>query len=187
MNENPKAYKSVRLPCFAYNEPGAYFVTICTAGRACVLGAIENDTAHLTDVGEIVREELLRSFSIRKELMLDCHVIMPNHLHVVVIIGDADGAHYRAALRESASYDADLKRGTRQRSARSISSFVAQFKAVSTKRVNELRRGSGERLWQPSFYEHVIRTDDDLNGIRVYVQSNPAQWALDRENPDVHP
>ena len=60
---------------------------------------------------------------------------------------------------------------------------VGAFKTVSTKRLNKSRLTEGAPLWQRDFYEHVIRSEDELQVIREYVLSNPARWEEDRNNP----
>jgi putative transposase len=69
------------------------------------------------------------------------------------------------------------------RKPRSVASFVAQFKAAATRRVNMARRTPAAALWQRNYYEHVIRDADDYEAIRWYIETNPTRWALDEENP----
>jgi REP element-mobilizing transposase RayT len=129
----------------------------------------------LTDIGRIVQAEWERSTTIRSEIALDVFVVMPNHLHGVVFITELEsGSHCRARLRPE----------EHRRKPRSLGSFIAGFKAYSTKRINELRGTPGQRIWQPDYYEHVIRGEKDLLQIREYIINNPTQWALDEDNPD---
>ena len=62
---------------------------------------------------------------------------------------------------------------------------MAGFKSAATKRINELRNAPGTPVWQRNYYEHVIRDEYDLSRVRDYIVNNPAQWALDRDNPAV--
>jgi REP element-mobilizing transposase RayT len=62
--------------------------------------------------------------------------------------------------------------------------MIGALKTVSTEEVNLLKGTPGARLWQRGFYEHIIRTERELARIREYITNNPAQWSLDRENPD---
>jgi len=78
------------------------------------------------------------------------------------------GAHGRAPL---------------QRPPRSLGSFIAGFKCAATGRANERRAAPGARLWQRNYYEHIIRDERELETIRHYIRANPANWALDRDNP----
>ncbi|MCK4693454.1 MAG: hypothetical protein KAT23_07475 [Anaerolineales bacterium] len=163
--------RSIRLQNYDYSQPGAYFVTICTYRRKCLFGYVEKGTMHLTNFGEIARQEWLRSEEIRSEIRLDLFVVMPNHLHCIVVITHSDGivgAHGRAPLR---------------RSPRSLGSFIAGFKSVVTRRISQTRGTSGSPVWQRNYYEHVIRSEDELQQIREYILNNPARWFEDPDNP----
>ena len=165
--------RSVRLPAYDYSQPGAYFVTIVTDQRQCAFGAIVAGHMRLNEIGAVVREEWLRSAEIRGEIALGEYVIMPSHVHGIVIIRDV-GAHGHAPLPVR----------TRQRSARSLGSFVAGYKGAATKRINVIRGTPGHPVWQRNYYEHVIRSDEELNRIRQYIIDNPIHWDEDPENPN---
>ena len=81
---------SHRLSRWNYANEAAYYITIVTQNRHCVLGQIENKKMVLSDFGKIVKTEWLKSFDIRQELFLDEYVIMPNHLHAIVILRNMD-------------------------------------------------------------------------------------------------
>lgn len=178
-----------RLRNFDYSQPGGYFVTMCTVQRECMLGKIEAGSTVLSPVGKIVREEWLRSPSLQIEIRLDEFVVMPNHLHGIVFIEAKDDrltderlsiqkkaeSHCRARLQNEA---------VKHRGPRSLASFISSFKAYTARQANILLNTPGSRLWQPDYYEHVIRDDDDLRNIRQYIVNNPLQWELDKENPD---
>lgn len=66
-----------------------------------------------------------------------------------------------------------------------VGRLIGAFKTVSTKRVNELRQTSGGKLWQRNYWEHVVRNEPELNHLREYIQTNPAQWELDKLNPNL--
>jgi REP element-mobilizing transposase RayT len=83
--------RSIRLQNYDYSQPGAYFVTICTYKRECLFGHIEDGVIYYTIFGEIVCQEWSRSDTIRSEIRLDLFVVMPNHLHGIVVITHSDG------------------------------------------------------------------------------------------------
>ncbi len=172
--------RSIRLHGYDYTLPGAYFVTICTAGRACLFGEVVNGEMILNEYGRIMEEEWARSGNIRREMTLDAFVVMPNHLHGVVILnsdplGTATvGAHGRAPLRL-------------ERAPRSLGAFVAGFKSAATKGINALRGSPGATVWQRNYYEHIIRDDADLEATQWYILDNPARWGEDPDNPAVNP
>jgi REP element-mobilizing transposase RayT len=66
----------------------------------------------------------------------------------------------------------------------SLGAIVGNFKSVTARRINRVRKTPGVRVWQRNYYEHIIRNERELNGIRQYIRDNPARWAEDRENPD---
>ncbi len=131
--------RSIRLKGYDYTQAGAYFVTICTQGRACLFGEVVNGEMRLNEWGEIVREEWFRSAQIRQEIQLnlDEFVVMPNHIHGIVWFvcdGISVGVHGRAPLPV-------------QRILRSLASFIAGFKSAVTKQINEQCSTPGMPVW----------------------------------------
>jgi REP-associated tyrosine transposase len=98
MKYDPKRHhrRSIRLREYDYSSPGAYFTTLCTHDEQCLFGEIVDGHMHRSQYGEIVQEEWLRSATIRKEIQLDAWVVMPNHVHGIVIITSPAGAHGHA-------------------------------------------------------------------------------------------
>ena len=68
-----------------------------------------------------------------------------------------------------------------------LSEIVRAFKSFSAKRINALRKTQGIPVWQRNYYEHIIRNDDEYNRIHLYIESNPAHWMEDDENPEKKP
>jgi REP element-mobilizing transposase RayT len=171
---NPRihARHSIRLRYYDYARPGAYFITICTFERQLVLGEVANDGVNLSEVGQSVREEWLRSAEIRGEVNLGEFVVMPNHFHAIVMI-DPPESRPRLLPRPS---DDGTPSGT-------LSSLVAGFKAATTRRANAILGTSGRSFWQHNYHERVIRDDDELKRISEYVVLNPLTWADDPNHP----
>jgi len=176
----PLHRRSIRLRGYDYRQAGAYFVTIVAHNRTCLFGDILGGDMRLSSAGHAAQEQWLRSSDIREEIELDAFVVMPNHLHGIVVVkshsaADAPpidvGAHGRAPLRPPL------------RSPRSLGSFIAGFKASATKCINAARGTPGAPVWQRNYHEHIIRNEDSLNRIRQYILDNPASWSMDRENP----
>ncbi|KKQ55107.1 MAG: hypothetical protein US74_C0041G0016, partial [Parcubacteria group bacterium GW2011_GWA2_38_13] len=80
--------KSLRLPEYDYSQAGYYFVTICTENKKCLFGKVENGKMILNQFGKIVDEEWKKTLEIRKNVLLDAFIIMPNHVHGIIIAGD---------------------------------------------------------------------------------------------------
>jgi REP element-mobilizing transposase RayT len=163
--------RSTRLPGYDYASPGAYFVTVCTHERTCLFGEIDKGGVNLRPPGEIVWatwNELPRHFP---DLEVDALVVMPNHLHGILALqgrGTACRAPTEAFGRPVSG---------------SIPTIVRSFKSAAAREINRIRRTPGAAVWQRGYFEHIIRTPDDLNRLRRYIESNPLRWALDRENP----
>jgi REP element-mobilizing transposase RayT len=164
---------SIRLPGYDYSQNGAYFVTLCTQGRECLFGDIIDGAMRLNEIGELVEEEWRKTAIIRNEIELDEWVIMPNHIHGILIISQGRGTARRAPTFEQFGKPVPG----------SIPTVIRSFKSAVTKRSNIMRGTSGVRLWQRNYYEIVIRNEDELNHIRRYIIENPTNWNTDRENP----
>lgn len=180
---------SARWQHWDYGWSGAYFITICTAGRQYLFGDIIDGKMHLSTIGERVLMEWEKSFAIRPNLFCDEFVIMPNHIHAILRIencGDVRGGNVHGC--NARGRDAQLcvstktpiaNTGVAYRSPKSISSFVACFKSTATKRCyNEHLIVS--TLWQPRFRDHIIRNNAEYQRIAEYIQNNPQKWNSDR-------
>ncbi len=190
MKYNPNTHHrlSTRLREWDYSWPWWYYVTICTYDRRCLFGKIVDNMVELSEIGEIVREEWMRTPAIRPEIELDDFVVMPNHIHGIIIIGTSVGATGPVAHKKE--QDNSVNRATHQVAptktlvSGSLGAVVGQFKSKSAKRINVMRGREGVSVWQRGFHDHIIRNDADLHRIRTYIANNPLQWALDEENPD---
>jgi len=165
--------QTTRLPDHDYTQ-GAYFVTICTHDGALLFGDIVDGRMILNDNGRIAADEWQRSASIRQELSLDEWIIMPNHIHGIIIVG-ADG-------RPPQPNACPPQRARLFRPPRSLGSFIAGYKSVVTKRINEQRVQRGP-VFQRNYYDRIIRDGNEWSRIREYIRLNPTQWAQDKENP----
>lgn len=170
-NELPKR-KSIRLKNFDYSTAGAYFVTICTENRenyfwnagidlqmfkweSVGANCVRPKNLPLSSVGKIVAGELERWDKTYGSVSLQSYVIMPNHLHMIVVISaDENG---------------------RPQVAPTLNRMVKQFKGAVTKKV-------GKPIWQKSFIEHIIRDREDYEARRKYIRDNPIRWYYEKLN-----
>jgi putative transposase len=166
--------RSLRLKEYDYSQPGAYFITLCTHKRRCILGEVIEDEMRLNDVGRLVETEWLNTAKIRPYVSLDAFIVMPNHFHAIFFIQHRAGATHRVA-------PTGAKPGGGPEPA-SVGAIVGQFKSRVTKEINAWH--SFGSLWQRNYYEHVIRDEEDLNRIRQYIQDNPRRWLDDENNPE---
>lgn len=176
-----KHRKSIRLKGYDYSQEGAYFITICTYNRECILGNVVNGKMQLNKYGEIVETEWLRTAKMRDNVELDVYIIMPNHLHGILFIVDkCRGTMHRApTTNHIPKYESFGKPVSG-----SIPTIIRGFKSAVTKQINEIRHIADVPVWQRNYYEHIIRYEEELNKIREYIINNPLKWELDIENPD---
>ncbi|GGA26730.1 transposase [Okeania sp. KiyG1] len=183
--------RSLRLRGYDYSQAGAYFLTICTYNRQTLFGEILDGKMQLNQLGEVVAEEWERSAQIRQEIELDYSVIMPNHLHGIVVINNVGANNPVGANGRSPLHDHFVSRHQTplRMKPRSISSLMAGFKSAVTKRINQIRY-HGEQLatsapvWQRNYYEHIIRNETSLNQLRQYIIENPLKWEIDQLHPN---
>lgn len=182
--------RSIRLRDYDYSQGGAYFLTICTKDRDCLfwnVGAYGHTPRlatplPLNDLGRIVEEEWLRTPEIRPHIELDAYVVMPNHVHGIVVINTDEKTFTERRERPGVYQYAPTKDSIRSPS-QTIGAVVRGFKSSVTARVNSLRGTPGTPVWQRNYYEHTIRNDGDVTRIRDYIAANPASWTDDENNP----
>ncbi|MGE4159340.1 MAG: transposase [Planctomycetota bacterium] len=164
--------RSIRIPWHNYALPYGYFITICANGGACVFGHITHGKMILNDWGVIVQKEWNKTACLRNDVRLDSSVIMPNHFHATMMLGWVqDRAPCAAPL-----HGREKSRGP---IPRSLGTIVCSFKAAVTRRARECGWPKNQPIWQRNYYEHIIRSEDDLNRIREYVSLNPLRWNED--------
>jgi putative transposase len=165
---NRRNRHSTRLAGHDYAQQGAYFITICCRDRIHLFGEIIDGKMILNECGLIAQNEWMQTPIVRPSIGLDEFVVMPNHIHGIIIVG----ATRRVAPTKTANGPAPG----------SIGAIIGQFKSITTKRINMDRHSSGESAWQRGFYDHIIRNAKSMNQIREYIASNPLKWDYDREN-----
>ena len=170
---------SIRLKGYDYSQPGAYFVTACVQGDAFVLGDVANGVIRLNTAGIIVQECWEWLEQQYGHVRLDEYVVMPNHLHGIIILAGPAGALDDGWGGSRTAPTSEIPRIRPKPLGRPIGAF----KTVSTKRLNRLWDSAGERIWQRGFFERVIRDKHALGRIREYISSNPVRWDMDNENP----
>ena len=155
--------KAPRLRGYDYTAPGAYFITICAKNRECLFGSIPptpvgvdaridpraDVPVFLTPLGQIVQSHL------RAIPGVAAYVVMPNHLHCLIVVSEADGS------------------GPMQASAPTVSQMIRVFKG-------KVAHDAGVAVFQRSFYDHVVRNETEYREIYDYILTNPARWVMDK-------
>ena len=185
-----QARRSIRLPEYDYASAGAYFITICTQDRADRFGEIADGAMRLNACGQIVRDELARTSTVRPEMRLDAWIVMSNHVHFVTwIVGAYGGTSVVGAYGNTpgtgargngeAYVDTPLPAPGFRSPSRTVGAMVRGFKSATTTRINTMGGTPGVPVWQRNYHEHIIRDLGEMARIRRYVAQNPARWADD--------
>jgi len=169
--------RSIRLRGFDYSQAGVYFVTICADRRRALFGKVVDGSMRLNWLGRIVEQTWLEIPLHCANVGLDAHVVMPNHLHGILVVYKR--ARHAVPLPVS---DQHAEAFGQPREA-SIPTIVRSFKAAVTKKVHERIPHLRLPVWQRGYFEHVIRPGDNMGRIIGYIYENPKRWLWDKENP----
>jgi REP element-mobilizing transposase RayT len=126
------------------------------------VGSVENGDLRLNRLGEIVAACWAEIPSHNRGARLDEFVVMPNHVHGVVLLDQAEDG---------------------QSPVHALSQVIGGFKSASAGRINQVRGTAGAPVWQRGYYERIVRGERALDNIRRYIVSNPALWDADEDNP----
>jgi REP element-mobilizing transposase RayT len=162
--------KNLRLRGYDYSRPGVYFITICTAEGEPLFGEIRSGQMIRNDAGNVLAEIWAHLPQRFPNIALDAFVVMPNHVHGVVVF-DKPGINQKQGAASSAPT-----------TVVALGRVVRSFKSESAIRVNAILKTSGRFVWQRNYFEHIVRTGKDLDEIRQYIHDNPLRWDSDPEN-----
>jgi REP element-mobilizing transposase RayT len=176
--KNKYRIESTRLKGWDYSNDAAYFITICVYNMINYFGKVIENKVNLSNIGEIVNKEWLKTEVIRKNIVLDEYVIMPNHIHGIIMIFnekyDGKVETHRVRLRNSRN------NCVKERDARrtSLPNIIKGFKSACTNTIRE--SGYTNFKWQARFHDHIIRNEKELFYIRQYILNNPIKWTFDK-------
>ncbi len=178
--KNQFRIESTRKCGYDYSANGFYFITMVCQNRICHLGNIINNSMVYSDFGYIVKEEWIKTFQIRKELELDEWVIMPNHMHAIIVINKSLD---QINIPESENTNKLI------RLPKSISSLIAGFKSAVNSKIddfidaNDLKIPKFNRenhFFQPNYHDRIIRTKEEYISKIEYIKNNPQNWNNDK-------
>ncbi len=178
--KNKYRIESTRLAGWDYSGVGLYFVTICTREKECFFGGVVDSEMRLSPIGKIVTDEWQKTPTIRPNVALDEWVVMPNHMHGIIVINDPSVGTPRAVEtpRRGVSTKPDSQPVSSRLKRGSLGSIIGQFKSICTKRI--WAQGYSHFGWQERYYDRIIRNERALQNIRHYIASNPSKWNSDR-------
>ncbi|MFN9353748.1 MAG: transposase [Chitinophagales bacterium] len=193
---NQYRISSARLAGYDYGQNGAYFITICTKNRIHYFGEIVDRKMILNVIGNLAHEywqEIPNHFSY---IELANFVVMPNHIHgILIIYKNTDNGYDRTlqvdipsvetlqgfsveTLQCNVSTDTVKNQKMAEISPKSgtISSIIRSYKSIVTKHARYIKP---EFEWQSRFHDHIIRNEPSFNNIQNYIENNPANWKQD--------
>lgn len=158
MNRELPKRKNARLKGYDYSSPGIYFLTICTENRKNLFWETVGATIGrpqeviLSGYGKYVEESILSIPRVYSSVTVNCYVIMPNHIHLLIQIHPDENG--------------------RPMVAPTVSRIINHMKGFVSKKI-------GRAIWQKLYYDHVVRNTDDYNGVVKYIWENPMSWQKD--------
>lgn len=167
--------KYLRLKGYDYSQPGGYFITICTHKKECLFGDVKEEKVVLSSTGQVASEFWLAIPRHFKNVELDEFVVMPNHVHgIIVLIDQCGGVKFNAPTKDRDYYSRiSPKQGA-------IPLIVRTYKSAVSTWCKQNRHENFE--WQRNYYDHIVRDEKDLAQVREYIANNPMKWDLDAEN-----
>ena len=155
--------KPNRLKEYDYSNAGYYFITICTKNKHPLFGKINGTRALLNEYGKIIENNLKNIQKIYRQTELDYYVIMPDHIHFVLIINSG-------------------RNGSEERTKMQLSKIIQQFKRQCS--IDIKQKGFSKEIWQRSFYDRIIRNEKELYFIRKYIEQNPLAYEIEKGFPE---
>ena len=166
--------KPLRLPNFDYSEQAMYFLTICVKDRRPIFSKVVMEQSEngamasvvLSQTGKMVEKYILDIPKHYKETQIIRYVVMPDHVHLLLSLGN---------VAEEVEGTLGSACPTAERSAQtSIPNIIKAFKYLTNKE-------AGEKMWQKSYYDHVIRSREDFLTCAQYIETNPLRYLLKQE------
>lgn len=193
--QNKYRIPSARAPFWDYGWNAAYFITICTQNRIHWFGHVENGKMILSEIGQIVKTEWLKTFEMRPDmnLFMGEYIIMPNHFHAIIGIGEnqynsqrRDAMHCVSTTDTTDTNDTNhtnhITNPTEPKNkfgpqSKNLASIIRGFKIGVTQNARILQP---DFAWQPRYHDHVIRNEQSYQSISNYILNNPAKWSDDK-------
>ena len=185
--------KDIRLTDWDYSSPGVYFITICCKNRHSFFGEIKDNGMILSEIGLITSKYWLEIPDHFPHVKLDEFVVMPNHIHGLLILDNSlVGTRHGVSLRSTSCDDVGPCHGmalpTRQEYGQKINQFskpvrysvsviINQFKSSVKRWCN--KNGSNYFQWQSRFYDQILHNEESIDWIREYIGNNPKNWSDD--------
>ncbi len=166
--------KSTRYKGWDYGSPGYYFITLCTKNRIPWFGWVNADQMTFSAIGKIAAQNLEKIPIIHHNTRLDTWIVMPSHIHAVIVIDEvpdmAKTPHW------GVSTEKNWRTGT-------LGAIINQYQAACTRQFHLLNQSNF--AWQRGYYDHILRSERSLEKIPLYILDNPAKWSDDEYHSDI--
>jgi REP element-mobilizing transposase RayT len=171
MPYNPDIHhrRSIRLKDYDYSQSGYYFITICTQNHINLFGDVLNGKMVKNQYGDLVEFTWYDLLNHNHNIELGEFIVMPDHVHGIVIISDIVGLRDIGAGLEPAPTKPHIKN-------HGLPEIVRQFKTFSARRINQIRHSPGIHVWQRDYYERIIRNKNQYRNVVKYIIENPRNW-----------
>jgi putative transposase len=185
--QNKYRIESIRLKGWDYTNPWWYYVTINTKNHYPWFGSISKSKMILNELGEIIASEWEKTRIVRKNVEMDYYVIMPNHIHGIIIIdhkltSSEKNISNRADSNNPVEKEIITNTNPKKFQSNSLGSIIGQIKSVCTKQI--YLRGHIDFAWQAGYYDRIIRNENELYKIRRYIEQNPLRWGIEKDLPE---
>ena len=170
--------KRTRLQGYDYNTPGAYFLTICTENRKCLLsrvvgtGVLDGPHVELLPYGKIAAKHINQMNAFYGNLSVESYVIMPNHIHILLWIKEEGPSRTPVQPADAKPVEGPSRTPVPTRQNSTVAGFVSTLKRFCNKEY-------GKNIWQARSYDHIIRDQSDFDRHLQYIYENPFGWQKD--------
>jgi putative transposase len=192
--KNKYRIESNRCQMWDYSAPGGYFLTVCINNREEILGTVKNKQMTLSDAGKIVADHLTKIPEYHPRVILDERIVMPHHIHTIIIMGDYDfhngickiSPNYYVPVDDDESQYGSMTSEQYRKIRRQmlIPKIIGKFQMQSSKEIHILNNTPGKRNWQRGYHDRVIRNEIELKRIRKYIINNSAEWENKKNNDE---
>lgn len=190
--KNKYRIQSARLKGWDYSDDGAYFITICTQNWQQFFGNVNNGGMQLSEIGEIAEKYWKEIPNHFPSILLDNFVVMPNHVHGVLIITETEtlsNSQQKETLHSTSESTRPMTKSNYLENTKnkklsdispkvgSISTIIRSYKSAVTKQARLINKSFA---WQARFHDHLIRNNKSYDTIINYIETNPYHWKDDK-------
>ncbi|MCX6224192.1 MAG: transposase [Bacteroidia bacterium] len=182
---------TIRLSKYHYSDWGRYFITLKTEKNRHLFGFIQSGKMILNDFGRIVAQEWEKTAQIRPDVKIDEYIIMPDHIHGIIIIDPSRRGDPRSPMNNSnvspmdqhtpgtpplPGYRITPTGGIIAPQSASLAAILSGFKSAVTRQINQARKTTVPQVWQRNYYERIIRYSGEFYNVRQYIRNNASNW-----------